>query len=86
MKPTGNKILVKRNEKLDNVTSSGIYLGKERENFVFSTVIEIGTKTDSNEINVGNIVMHSSQHGLKIDYNDEEHLILAEEAVIGVIT
>lgn len=90
--PLGDRVLVKPLER-DEVTSSGIVLPdtakeKPQEGTVVAVgsgrVLEDGTKV-AMEVKKGDKVLYGKYAGTEIKIGDEEHLILSERDILGLV-
>ncbi|HEX6513806.1 MAG TPA: co-chaperone GroES [Chloroflexota bacterium] len=90
--PLGDRVLVKPAER-EEVTSSGIVLPdtakeKPQEGTVLAVgsgrVLEDGTKV-AMEVKTGDRVLYGKYAGTEIKIGDEDHLILSERDVLGVV-
>jgi chaperonin GroES len=92
IKPLGDRVLVKPLER-EEVTKGGILLPdtakeKPQEGTVVSVgsgrVLEDGTKVPL-EVKAGDKVLYGKYAGTEIKIGDEEHLILSERDVLGIV-
>ena len=90
--PLGDRLLVKPLQR-DEVTASGIVLPdtakeKPQEGTVVAVgsgrVLEDGTKV-AMEVKAGDRVLYGKYAGTEIKIGDEEHLILSERDVLGIV-
>ena len=90
--PLGDRVLVKPLER-DEVTSSGIVLPdtakeKPQEGTVVAVgsgrVLDDGTKV-AMEVKKGDKVLYGKYAGTEIKIGDEEHLILSERDILGLV-
>jgi chaperonin GroES len=90
--PLGDRVLVKPLER-EEVTSSGIVLPdtakeKPQEGTVVAVgsgrVLEDGTKV-AMEVKAGDKVLYGKYAGTEIKIGDEEHLILSERDILGLV-
>ena len=90
--PLGDRVLVKPLER-DEVTSSGIVLPdtakeKPQEGTVVAVgsgrVLDDGTKV-AMEVKKGDKVLYGKYAGTEIKIGDEEHLILSERDILGIV-
>lgn len=90
--PLGDRVLVKPLER-EEVTNSGIVLPdtakeKPQEGTVVAAgsgrVLEDGTKVPM-EVKAGDRVLYGKYSGTEIKVGDEEHLILSERDVLGIV-
>src|SRR5579872_129028 len=90
--PLGDRVLVKPLER-DEITSSGIVLPdtakeKPQEGTVVAVgsgrVLDDGTKV-AMEVKKGDKVLYGKYAGTEIKIGDEEHLILSERDVLGIV-
>src|SRR5579872_7467304 len=92
IKPLGDRALIEPSERED-VTKSGIVLPdtakeKPQEGTVVAVgsgrVLEDGTKVPM-EVKAGERVLYGKYSGTEIKIGDEEHLILSERDVLGIV-
>ncbi|HVA24501.1 MAG TPA: co-chaperone GroES [Chloroflexota bacterium] len=90
--PLGDRVLVKPLER-EEVTSSGIVLPdtakeKPQEGTIVAVgsgrVLEDGTKV-AMEVKKGDKVLYGKYAGTEIKIGDEEHLILSERDILGLV-
>jgi chaperonin GroES len=90
--PLGDRVLVKPLER-DEITSSGIVLPdtakeKPQEGTVVAVgsgrVLDDGTKV-AMEVKKGDKVLYGKYAGTEIKIGDEEHLILSERDILGLV-
>ena len=92
IKPLGTRVLVKRIENEEQKTDGGIFLpDTAKEKPQEAEVIALGTgKNDEGEIiefsvKVGDKVLISKYGGTEVKLDGEEHLILNESDILGII-
>jgi len=93
LKPVGDRILVKK-DKAQEKTSGGILLPTTAQNKpTGGEVVALGGgrtlpngKKIELEIAAGNKVIYSKYAGTEVEFQGEEHLILKEEDVIGLLS
>jgi len=92
IRPLQDRLLVKRVEN-ENVTKGGIIIpDSAKEKPIEATVVSVGSgKTLDNggtrplQVKAGDRVLFSKYAGTEVKIGGEEHLILREDDVIGVI-
>lgn len=96
-KPIGNKIIVKKLEIDDEVTSSGLFIVSHEKNDKTkkAEVVAVGSGMTVNgvliplEISVGDIVIYNGMYGTDIGSfhtsETNEYMILHEEDIVGVL-
>ena len=92
VRPLSDRLLVKRVEK-DNITKGGIIIpDSAKEKPIVATVVAVGNgkALDTGEIRplevkAGDRVLFSKYAGTEIKIEGEEHLILREDDVIGIV-
>ena len=92
LKPLADRILIKRIEE-DNKTPGGIIIpDNAKEKPMHAKVIAVGPGKASPEgnirplqVKVGDTVLFSKYSGTEISLDGDEHLILKEEDVLGII-
>lgn len=92
IRPLQDRVLVKRIEK-DSVSKGGIIIpDSAKEKPMEATVVAVGNgKTlDNGEtrpvaVSVGDTVLFSKYSGTEVKIEGEEHLILREDDIIGII-
>jgi chaperonin GroES len=91
--PLGDRVLVKPLQR-DEVTASGIVLPdtakeKPQEGTVVAAgagrVLDDGTKVPM-EVKAGDKVLYGKYAGTEIKIGDEEHLILSERDILGLVS
>jgi chaperonin GroES len=92
VRPLSDRLLVKRVEK-DNITKGGIIIpDSAKEKPIEATVVAVGNgkaldtgETRPLEVKAGDRVLFSKYAGTEIKIEGEEHLILREDDVIGIV-
>ena len=92
IRPLLDRVLVKRIEK-DNVTKGGIIIpDTAKEKPMEATVIAVGNgriledgTTRAVQVTVGDTILFSKYSGTEVKIDGEEHLILREDDIIGVV-
>ncbi len=91
IKPLGNRVLIKMQEK-EETTKSGIILsGVIKENPQIAEVIEVGDGEKINGeiqemlIQKGDTVIINKYTGTEIKYEEKEYIIVKEEDVLAII-
>lgn len=92
IRPLGDRILVKRIAE-ETKTAGGILIpDNAKEKPMEAAVIAVGSgkvlndgKTKALEVKVGDKVLFSKYSGTEIKVDGEEHLILREEDVLGIV-
>ena len=92
IKPLGTRVLVKRIEEEEQKTDGGIFIpDTAKEKPQEAEVIALGTgKNDEGEIvefsvKVGDRVLISKYGGTEAKIGGEEHLIISESDILGII-
>ena len=92
VKPTEDRVLVKPIQK-DSVTESGLYLPESaKEKPIQGEVIAVGPgkRLDNGNraeltVAVGNKVVYGKYAGTEVEIEGEDHLILRENELLGVV-
>jgi len=92
VKPLYDRVLVKRVEASEKVKGGIIIPDTAKEKPMEGKVIAVGAgKIDDNgkrvplEVKAGNRVLFGKYAGTEIKINDEEHVILREDEILGII-
>jgi chaperonin GroES len=91
VKPLYDRILVKRIEEKEQKKGSIIIPDTAREKPMEGKVIAVGSGRLEKgeriplEVKVGNMVIFGKYSGTEIKIDDEEHVILKEDEVLGII-
>ena len=94
IKPCHDRVLVKVIKK-DNKTDSGLYLpesAQSGESYHFGQVLQVGpgkmlengTLSPVTAVKAGDDILFGQYAGTKIKIEDEEHVILKEEDILGI--
>ncbi len=92
IRPLSDRILVKRVEK-DNVSKGGIIIpDTAKEKPMEATVVAVGNgklmdngETRPVAVSVGDTVLFSKYAGTEVKIEGDEHLILREDDIIGIV-
>lgn len=92
IKPLGDKILIKRLA-AEETTDSGIYLpesAKEKPQQAKVMAVGDGRALDNGkrapfQVKRGDTVLIGKWGGTEIKMNDQEHLVLAEDEILGIV-
>lgn len=92
IKPLGQRVLVKRIES-EEMTAGGIFLpdtAKEKPQEAKIVALGTGGRDDEGKliefsVSVGDIVLISKYGGTEVKVDGEEHLILSESDILGII-
>jgi len=92
IRPLHDRILVKRLEK-EQKTAGGIIIpdtAKEKPQEAKVVAVGSGKRLDSGEIRAlevkaGDVVLFSKYAGTEVKIDGEEHLILREEEILGIV-
>jgi chaperonin GroES len=92
IRPLSDRILVKRVEK-DNVSKGGIIIpDTAKEKPMEATVVAVGNgkvmdngETRPVAVSVGDTVLFSKYAGTEVKIEGDEHLILREDDIIGIL-
>jgi len=92
IRPLQDRVLVKRIEK-DNVTKGGIIIpDTAKEKPMEAEVIAVGNgkrlengESRQMDVSVGDVILFSKYSGTEVKIAGEEHLILREDDIIGVV-
>ncbi len=83
IKPLGDRVVAIR-EKAVEKTASGLYLPEQaKEKPVTATVTAIGS--DVKDVKVGDKILYKEYSTTEVKLGDDEHLIVKEEDVLGVV-
>ncbi len=92
VKPLYDRVLIKRLEATEKVKGGIIIPDTAREKPMEGKVVAVGTgKLDDNgkrvplEVKVGNKVLFGKYAGTEIKIDDDEHIILREDEILGII-
>jgi chaperonin GroES len=92
VKPLQDRVLVKRIEAAEKAKGGIIIPDTAKEKPMEGKVIAVGSgKTDDNgkkialEVKVGNKVLFGKYAGTEIKIDNEEHIILREDEILGII-
>jgi len=92
VKPLYDRVLVKRVEASEKLKGGIIIPDTAKEKPMEGKVIAVGAgKIDDNgkrvplEVKAGNRVLFGKYAGTEIKINDEEHVILREDEILGII-
>jgi len=85
LQPVGERLLVKRVEKKENTTASGLVLPKEAtmNQTILGEVIEVGESVK--DVAVGDTVLVSIFAGTDVEYGDEKYIILKDYDVLALV-
>ena len=92
VKPLEDRVIVKPNEQ-ESVTSSGLYLPESsKERPVQGTVIAVGPgkrldngKRSEMAVKKGDTVVYGKYAGTEVEIKGDEHLILRESELLGIV-
>lgn len=85
LKPTGQRVLVKRANK-ETITSFGLILDVPEDDIELKTqgeVVEVGK--DVTEVKTGNIVIFGKYAGDEIEYEKEKYVVLNQHEILIVL-
>ena len=92
VKPLADRVLIKRVENEEKVRGGIIIPDTAKEKPMEGKVIAVGTgKLDDNgkriplEVKVGDRILFGKYAGTEIKIDDEEHIILPEHEILGII-
>jgi chaperonin GroES len=84
--PLNKKVLIKKlEEKKQETTASGIIIPgtNAQEKPLVGTIIAVAEDVDN--ISIGDKVMYAQYGGSDIVLNDEDHLVMDAESILGII-
>ena len=83
LKPLKDRVLVSYTEEPEK-TSGGLYVpDTAKEKPQQGTIVAVGS--DVEDVKKGQIVLFDKYTGSKVMINDDEHLIIKEEDILGII-
>lgn len=82
IKPLGKRVVLKEIKK-EEKTKSGLILAGEKEETQKATVIEIGAKVKN--INKDDKVYYKKYSGTKVEFDNEEYIIIDSEDILAII-
>ena len=92
VKPLADRVLIKRVENEEKVRGGIIIPDTAKEKPMEGKVIAVGTgKLDDNgkriplEVKVGDRILFGKYAGTEIKIDDEEHIILPEHEILGIV-
>lgn len=91
LKPIGDRLVLKKQEKEEEKTFSGIVLpSSAKEAPVYAKVIAIGSEVEEDEkmkgnIKVGDKVIYSKYSGTEIKLDDTEYILVKYEDILAVV-
>jgi chaperonin GroES len=92
IRPIGDRIIVKRKQDVETMTKGGLHIpevAKERPQQ--GTVIAVGEfkvvggLKEPLAVHVGDVVLFGKYAGAEIKIDGEEHLIMREEDILGIV-
>lgn len=88
IKPLNNNVLLKK-EKIEKVTSSGILLSQKDEPD-YAKVVAVDNvlkndKGDTLDIKIGDKVLYKNYSPTKVNYNNEEYLLIDAKDILAII-
>lgn len=87
IKPLGSRVLVKVQE-AEAVTKSGIIIpdsAKEKPQKGEVMAVGAGTKDETMEVKVGDVVLYGKYAGTNVELDNEEYLILNQSDILAVV-
>ena len=91
LKPIGDRLVLKKQEKEEEKTFSGIVLpSSAKEAPVYAEVLAIGSEVEEDEkmkgnIKVGDKVIYSKYAGTEIKLEDTDYILVKYEDILAVI-